>query len=181
MIRFGYFPLIDARRSRPGRSVVFAALEINVPAGLWVFGTAWGENVATLERDGFIFSGAENAWGQADGIGPGLPGVVGAAKHPPPFGRGWADFEEQNERSIARLEEDRVPARLPRAIGLNPVGDFDGLGPSSIAKPGEPDGNVFCPFARAAEKGAKNFAARFRQRRGMAGSKRRRTKNFVGT
>src|SRR5579863_3922184 len=84
----------------------------------------------------------------------------------PPMGGIWADFVEQEERAVRRLEEDGVVASVSVSIG-----NFGRLGPHAIrATSRKVDADIRFAFRSSSEpRGSEVAPTRLNNRRGMAG------------
>src|SRR5690606_10562414 len=72
-----------------------------------------------------------------------------------------------HQRAVFGLEQDRVPAGMALAIGLDTIGDLDGGGPLSILQMRDPDSDVFLAFIGSAEPGGDKSAPGFDDRGGV--------------
>ena len=110
-----------------------------------------GDDGAVGELHGLVLDRTEDAVGQTPRLAPRAPAVAARAQHPPPLLRRRTHLVEQHQRSTARLEEDGIPRRIPRAVRLHAVGDFDARRPPILLAPRHPDPDVRRPLARPPE------------------------------
>ena len=90
----------------------------------------------------------------------------------PPGLRARADFVEEHQRPVLRLEEHGVPAGMPRAVGLHAVGRLHRCGPLAIDEARDPDADVGILLRGAAEPRGDQAVLAFRRSswRGMDGN-----------
>ena len=94
------------------------------------------------------------------------------AEEAPPIARAGTDFVEEEQGTRLGLEEDRMPARIARAVRF-PVGDFDRPAPRAAVVAREPDRDVLPSLVRAPEPGRDETILGRDDRRGVARGERR--------
>ena len=129
------------------------ALEVHLPPARLRVRLRAGrrDDGAVGELHRLVLDRAEDAVGQASCVAPLAAAVAARAQHPPPLLRRRPNLVEEHQRPAARLEQYRVPRRVPRAVELQSIGDFDARRPSVFLLPGHPDAHVGAPLARPAE------------------------------
>ena len=90
------------------------------------------------------------------------------------------DLVEERQRAVGHLEEHRVPARMPGAVGLHAGRDLDRRRPRAFHLPRHPDADVRRALARAAEPGRDEPAARLGDRGRVHARERRRLEKEFG-
>ena len=131
------------------------------------FAAARADDRAIREPHGLVLDWPQHPVGQPPRLSPRPSGVGGRAHDTPPVARVRADLVEERERAIRHLEQHRVPARVPRAVGLHAGRDLDRRRPRAFDLARHPDADVRGALARAPEHGRHQPVARLRDGRGV--------------
>src|SRR6185503_16634550 len=131
--------------------------------------------------DRLVLDRTENAVRQACRLAPRLAAVFARLEHAPPLTGARADFVKEHQRTVVRLEEDRIPRRLTRTVRLHSIRRLGGREPLAIDAAADPDTDVGVALARSAEERGDEPARSLRDRRCMTRRKRRGLVEEFGT
>jgi hypothetical protein len=140
----------------PGTAVVHGALDPRSPdrrvlAGGLDGGTA--DNDAVLEDEGFVFDGAEDAFGQVFFCTPCAAVVVAPLASASPDVGLFAVFVVEPEPAVLRMKKNGIP--VGNAVG---AGEFKGSGSGSIVEAGTVDCDIGCSFVSSSKPGSHDVA-----------------------
>src|SRR5262249_16580912 len=119
-----------------------------------------------------VLDGTEDRRRKAPRLAPRPTEVARRSHHAPPRLRARPNLVEQHQRGTGHVDEDRIPARIARAIRLRAGRDLDRRGPSAALVSREPDPDVRRAFTRAAKPGRDQAVACVDDRRRMRARER---------
>src|SRR5678816_982095 len=101
---------VERAGARPGFAKVRRAFHVNTPAS--VLRARAAQERPTRKFDWFVARRAHDFLRQTSRFGPGAAVIPGSFHHSPPAFGAWSDFVEQQQRSVFRHEQNRIPTRI---------------------------------------------------------------------
>ena len=165
-------PAVQRAGPRPRRAVLARGLDVHEPRPVLRTGAAQQATVVQQQR--LVLDGPDHAVGQADRRRPGLAAIARSPALAPPPRAVRPDFVEQDQRSVFRRMQHRIPAGIAQRLALHAVRHLDGRRPAPLFLARRPDPDVLVAFARAAEPRRHEAARHLRHGRRVARRRRHR-------